>query len=68
MAVEIQLSVPSRRTALPGRDQELLVFSNFNRIHAVPPCTVTADEVTEGLHRLDAALTVADRHYVGSHA
>ena len=35
-------------------------FSNFNRIHAVPPCNVTDDEVAEGLRILDDALTVAD--------
>ena len=42
----------------------LLPFANFNRIHAVPPCNVTDDEVAEGLRILDAALTVADG-YVG---
>ena len=40
----------------------LLPFSNFNRIHAVPPCNVSDDEVVEGLQILDAALTVADSH------
>jgi taurine--2-oxoglutarate transaminase len=40
----------------------LLPFANFNRIHAVPPCNVSDDEVAEGLGMLDAALTVADRH------
>ncbi len=38
----------------------LLPFSNFNRIHAVPPCNVSDEEVAEGLRILDAALTVAD--------
>lgn len=42
----------------------LLPFANFNRIHAVPPCNVTDDEVAEGLRILDAALTVADEHAV----
>ncbi|WP_207843071.1 aspartate aminotransferase family protein [Williamsia soli] len=42
----------------------LLPFVNFNRIHAVPPCTVTDDEVREGLAILDTALSVADRHVV----
>jgi taurine--2-oxoglutarate transaminase len=42
----------------------LLPFANFNRIHAVPPCTVSDDEVREGLAVLDAALTVADGHVV----
>ncbi|MCG7593770.1 aspartate aminotransferase family protein [Mycobacterium sp. PSTR-4-N] len=40
----------------------LLPFANFNRIHAVPPCNVTDDEVTEGLRILDAALDVADEY------
>ena len=42
----------------------LLPFANFNRIHAVPPCTVSDDEAREGLAILDAALAVADRHVV----
>ncbi|ADT97111.1 aspartate aminotransferase family protein [Mycolicibacterium gilvum] len=42
----------------------LLPFANFNRIHAVPPCNVTDDEVAEGLRILDAALAVADDYTV----
>ncbi|WP_030170227.1 MULTISPECIES: aspartate aminotransferase family protein [Actinomycetes] len=38
----------------------LLPFANFNRLHMVPPCTVSPAEVAEGLEILDAALTVAD--------
>jgi taurine--2-oxoglutarate transaminase len=37
-------------------------FTHFNRVHVVPPCTVTAAEVREGLAILDEALTVADRY------
>ena len=37
----------------------LLPFSNFNRIHVVPPLTISAAEATEGLAILDAALTEA---------
>ncbi|MCZ4559207.1 aspartate aminotransferase family protein [Rhodococcus maanshanensis] len=40
----------------------LLPFANFNRIHAVPPCTATDAEVREGLAILDTALSVADAH------
>ncbi|UYP19542.1 aspartate aminotransferase family protein [Rhodococcus sp. Z13] len=40
----------------------LLPFANFNRIHAVPPCNVSDDEVREGLEILDRALDVADEH------
>jgi taurine--2-oxoglutarate transaminase len=48
------------------RAERLLIFSNFNRIHVVPPCTVTAEEARDGLDRLDRALAVAERHYVGA--
>jgi taurine--2-oxoglutarate transaminase len=37
----------------------LLPFANFNRIHVVPPLTITADEAREGLAVLDAALAEA---------
>ncbi|MEV0947081.1 aspartate aminotransferase family protein [Rhodococcus sp. NPDC049939] len=40
----------------------LLPFANFNRIHAVPPCTITDAEARRGLEILDGALDVADRH------
>jgi taurine--2-oxoglutarate transaminase len=43
----------------------LLPFANFNRIHVVPPCTVTADEAREGLAILDAALSLGDAHVDG---
>lgn len=42
----------------------LLPFANFNRIHVVPPCNVSADEAREGLAILDRALDVADEHTV----
>ncbi len=37
----------------------LLPFTNFNRIHVVPPLTTTAEEAHEGLEILDQALTEA---------
>ncbi|MEJ1109575.1 MULTISPECIES: aspartate aminotransferase family protein [unclassified Kribbella] len=37
----------------------LLPFANFNRIHLVPPLTITADEANEGIEILDQALTEA---------
>ncbi|WP_422748669.1 aspartate aminotransferase family protein [Mycobacterium sp. WMMD1722] len=40
----------------------LLPFANFNRIHVVPPCTVSEDEAREGLAILDRALDTADSH------
>jgi taurine--2-oxoglutarate transaminase len=34
-------------------------------MHVVPPCTVSAQEVSDGLSIIDEALTVADRYYPG---
>ena len=47
------------------RAQRLLIFNNFNRIHVVPPCTITPDEAREGLARLDRALESIDGYYQG---
>jgi len=43
----------------------LMPFTNFNRLHVVPPCIVTEAEAKEGLAILDEVLTVVDKHYVG---
>jgi taurine--2-oxoglutarate transaminase len=40
----------------------LLPFSNTNRIHVVPPCTMSDDEAREGLAILDEALKAGDVH------
>jgi taurine--2-oxoglutarate transaminase len=39
----------------------MLPFTADNRIHIVPPCVVTADEVAQGLEILDQALTAFAR-------
>ncbi len=41
------------------QERGMLPFVNFNRIHVVPPLTITDDEAREGLAILDAALTAA---------
>jgi len=53
--------------ALVGACKEagLLPFTNYHRLHVVPPCTVTEDEAADGLAILDQALSVADRYYLG---
>lgn len=43
----------------------LMPFANFNRMHVVPPCTVTDAETKEGLAILDEVFTIIDRHYTG---
>ena len=68
----------SCRTTLSGADAKpmadlgaackqrgLWPFTHFNRLHVVPPCTATTDEVLEGLAILDEALAVADSFYTG---
>ena len=47
------------------KERGLWPFTHFNRLHVVPPCTTTADELREGLAVLDEALDVADQHYTG---
>ncbi len=47
------------------RREGLLIFNNFNRVHVVPPCTITDDEAREGLARLDRALATIDSYYEG---
>jgi taurine---2-oxoglutarate transaminase len=47
------------------KSRGLMPFTNYNRLHVVPPCTVTESEAKEGLAILDEALAVADRYYRG---
>jgi taurine--2-oxoglutarate transaminase len=44
----------------------VLPFANFNRLHVVPPCTVTDEEVKEGLGVIDEAFGEIDQYYVGA--
>jgi taurine---2-oxoglutarate transaminase len=43
----------------------LMPFTNYNRLHVVPPCTISESEAKEGLSILDDALTAADAFYRG---
>ncbi|MFJ4650207.1 aspartate aminotransferase family protein [Nocardia sp. NPDC088792] len=47
-------------TVAAAKAAGLLLFVNFNRLHVVPPCTITEGETKEGLAILDQALTIAD--------
>jgi taurine---2-oxoglutarate transaminase len=40
----------------------LLPFTNYHRLHVVPPCTVSDADAKEGLAMLDEALSVADAY------
>jgi taurine--2-oxoglutarate transaminase len=43
----------------------LMPFTNFNRLHVVPPCNISADEARDGLKILDAAFATISHHYEG---
>lgn len=43
----------------------LMPFNNFNRIHVVPPCNVSKEEVLDGIKILDEALAIAGKYYEG---
>ncbi len=43
----------------------LMPFTNFNRLHVVPPCNITAEEAREGIAILDAALGTISNFYEG---
>jgi taurine--2-oxoglutarate transaminase len=47
------------------RARGLMPFINYNRMHVVPPCTISAEEAKEGLGILDEVFTVIDRYYQG---
>ena len=46
-------------------DRGLLPFTNYNRLHVVPPCTVSDEEARAGLAILDEALAVTDAATTG---
>jgi taurine--2-oxoglutarate transaminase len=55
-------AAPMNELAAACKQRGMWPFTHFNRVHVVPPCTITADEVAEGIAILDEALTVADRY------
>ena len=48
------------------RAEGLLIFNNFNRVHVVPPCTITECEALDGVARLGSALRTISSHYRGA--
>ena len=47
------------------KQRGLWPFVHFNRMHVVPPCTITPDEAREGLAIIDEVLELADGHVEG---
>jgi taurine--2-oxoglutarate transaminase len=43
----------------------MIPFMNYNRLHVVPPCTISEAEAKEGIAILDEALAAIGRFYTG---
>jgi len=54
---------PMAEFAAACKSHGLWPMTHFNRTHVVPPCTISADEVREGMAILDQALDTADSYY-----
>jgi taurine--2-oxoglutarate transaminase len=58
-------AAPMGEVGAACKERGLWPFTHFNRVHVVPPCTTSAEEVREGIAILDEALEVADRYCTG---
>lgn len=47
------------------RKRGLLPFTNFNRIHVVPPCNISEGDAKEGLAILDEVFATLGKYYTG---
>ncbi len=56
---------PMLELAAACKERGLWPFTHFNRMHVVPPCTVSPDEVREGIAIIDEVLSIADSYYEG---
>ncbi|MGN6606693.1 MAG: aspartate aminotransferase family protein [Jatrophihabitans sp.] len=59
-------AAPMNAVAAACKQRGMWPMTHFNRLHVVPPCTATEQEVREGLAALDEALDTADEYYTGS--
>ena len=58
-------SAPMNAFAAACKDRGLWPFTHANRTHIVPPCTISHEDLDEGIAIIDDALTVADRYVDG---
>ena len=59
-----EAAAPVARLAKAALERGLYLMTHWNVVMAVPPLTITRDEVDEGLAILDEALVVADEYVV----
>ncbi len=55
-----QAAAPMAAVVAACKERGLWPFVHFNRLHVVPPCTTSEEEIDQGLAILDEALKVAD--------
>jgi taurine---2-oxoglutarate transaminase len=60
-----EAAAPMTELVAACKARGLWPFTHFNRIHVVPPCTTSAEDVRLGISILDEVLELADKHYVG---
>jgi len=58
-------AAPMNELVAACKARGLWPFTHFNRIHVVPPCTTSADDVRHGIAILDEVLELADKQYRG---
>jgi taurine--2-oxoglutarate transaminase len=61
-----EAAAPMNAFAGACKQRGLWPMTHFNRTHVVPPCTITEQDLREGLAALDEALDTADSYYTGS--
>ncbi|MST31433.1 aminotransferase class III-fold pyridoxal phosphate-dependent enzyme [Acidimicrobiaceae bacterium USS-CC1] len=59
-------NAPMAELAAACRRRGLLAITSQNRLHLVPPCNVSVDELTEALGAVDDALGEIDHYYTGA--
>ena len=59
-----EAAAPVARLAKAALERGLYLMTHWNVVMAVPPLTITRDEVDEGLAILDEALAIADEYVV----
>jgi taurine--2-oxoglutarate transaminase len=59
-----EAALPVTRMAKAALEKGLYLMTHWNVVMAVPPLTITRDEVDEGIAVLDEALAIADEYVV----
>jgi taurine--2-oxoglutarate transaminase len=55
-------AAPINEIAAAAKQRGLYPFTHFNRMHVVPPCNTSEDDLRHGLAIIDEVLELADKH------